>query len=431
VSQSRAPYGALSALAIFLATGEVAGADALEPLLPPWSSVALSPDVRSVRVPRGEQTIAFAPSRDAARRGTAAEGALLPLFGAAFGPGCRSSWLHVGPEAWLCADEAQLTPASPLAAASAPLPFEDGLPFRYYFAGEGGARAYRRLIDFDIEEPAFELERGFAVALVAEQVLRGERYGYTRRGLWVRMSEFGAAHPSAFVGERLEVADSSAPLSFAWAHRDRVPTYRRVGAAFIATGDVIARHERVTWLGDERVFGTSYARVDEHRWVRAADVRRPSLAAPPDEVDVARGERWIDVELATQTLVAYEGVRPVYATLVSTGRGKTGSVLATPVGTHRIWVKLLSATMDNLEDPEAANYYRIEDVPYVQFFAKGVGLHAAFWHRSFGTTRSHGCVNLAPRDAAWLFSFTGPRVPSGWAAALPTRFERGTVVRVR
>lgn len=431
MSAARASSGALTALAISSLAGAVAGADALKVVLPPWSSVALSPDVRSVRVPRGEQTIAFGPSREAARRGTASEGALLPLFGAAVGPGCKSTWLHVGPEAWLCADEAQLTQASPLTATEGAPSFEDGLPFRYFFAGEGGARAYRRLVDFDVEEPAFELERGFAVAIVAEQVLRGERYGYTRRGLWVRMSEFGPARPTTFVGERLDVADGSAELPFAWVHHDRAPTFRRVGPAFVATGDTLARLDRVGWYGEERVLGTTYARIDEQRWIRAADVRHPTLASAPSEVDVARSERWIDVELATQSLVAYEGPRPVYATLVSTGRGKPGSALATPVGAHRIWVKLLSATMDNLEEPDAAHYYRIEDVPHVQFFAKGVGLHAAFWHRSFGHTRSHGCVNLAPRDAAWLFRFSGPHLPAGWAAALPTRFDRGTVVRVR
>ena len=48
------------------------------------------------------------------------------------------------------------------------------------------------------------------------------------------------------------------------------------------------------------------------------------------------------------------------------------------------------------EDENAARYYRMETVPYVQYFSKGVGLHGAFWHRSFGQVRSHGCVNALP-----------------------------------
>jgi lipoprotein-anchoring transpeptidase ErfK/SrfK len=146
---------------------------------------------------------------------------------------------------------------------------------------------------------------------------------------------------------------------------------------------------------------------------------------------VREGERWIDVELASQTLVAYQGDRPVFATLVSTGKGREGTELATPKGESRIWVKLESSNMDNLEDEEAERYYAIEDVPYVQFFAKGVGLHGAFWHRSFGQVRSHGCVNLAPLDAQRLFSFTSPHLPAGWTAVLPTDVEEGTIVRVR
>jgi hypothetical protein len=73
----------------------------------------------------------------------------------------------------------------------------------------------------------------------------------------------------------------------------------------------------------------------------------------------------------------------------------------------------------------------MESVPYVQYFSKGVGLHGAYWHRSFGNVRSHGCVNLAPLDAQRLFSFTSPRLPAGWTAVLPTEHESGTVVRVR
>ncbi len=67
----------------------------------------------------------------------------------------------------------------------------------------------------------------------------------------------------------------------------------------------------------------------------------------------------------------------------------------------------------------------------MQFFDKGVALHGAFWHRDFGRVRSHGCVNLAPRDAQWIFDFTSPHLPEGWSAVLPTPLERGTAVRVR
>src|SRR5262249_55676237 len=117
---------------------------------------------------------------------------------------------------------------------------------------------------------------------------------------------------------------------------------------------------------------------DTDEWIAAKDVAIPTIAPPPSEA--RPGERWIDVELSTQTLVAYEGTKPVYATIVSTG--KPGVDTATPKGTHRIWVKLESSDMDNLDADiqESDKRYSIEDVPYVQFFDKAVGLHAAFWH---------------------------------------------------
>jgi hypothetical protein len=98
---------------------------------------------------------------------------------------------------------------------------------------------------------------------------------------------------------------------------------------------------------------------------------------------------------------------------------------------HRLWVKLVSTNMDDLENDEVEQHYSIEDVPYVQFFDKAVALHGAFWHRDFGKPHSHGCVNLAPRDAEWLFGFTSPHVPAGWSAVMPMAYEKGTVVRVR
>jgi lipoprotein-anchoring transpeptidase ErfK/SrfK len=146
---------------------------------------------------------------------------------------------------------------------------------------------------------------------------------------------------------------------------------------------------------------------------------------------VKSGEHWFDVELATQTLVAYVGERPVFATLVSSGRGPEGSALATPKGLHRIWVKLASSDMDNLENLEANQNYAIQAVPWVMYFQTGYGLHGTFWHHAFGRVQSHGCVNLSPIDAERLFDWASPKLPSGWTAVLPTVYEQGSLVRVR
>ncbi len=87
--------------------------------------------------------------------------------------------------------------------------------------------------------------------------------------------------------------------------------------------------------------------------------------------------------------------------------------------------------MANVERGELDAHYSLEDVPYVQFFDRAVGLHGTYWHGDFGHVRSHGCVNLTPLDARWMFAFTEPHVPTGWVAAYPTALDAGTIVRVR
>ena len=53
---------------------------------------------------------------------------------------------------------------------------------------------------------------------------------------------------------------------------------------------------------------------------------------------------------------------------------------------------------------------RVEDVQWVQYYDKkdGIAIHSAYWHHDFGKRKSHGCVNLAPDDAKWLFGWTSP-----------------------
>jgi lipoprotein-anchoring transpeptidase ErfK/SrfK len=128
-------------------------------------------------------------------------------------------------------------------------------------------------------------------------------------------------------------------------------------------------------------------------------------------------------------LVAYEGTRPVFATLVSTGRGGLDdpeTTSATVQGTFFIHEKHVSATMDGDEASDDA--FDLHDVPYVQYFHQGYALHGAYWHDEFGKLRSHGCVNLAPADAAWLFEWTDPQVPSEWHGA--ANQKSGTLVYI-
>jgi hypothetical protein len=419
---------ALTAGAAFL----TAGAASAGGYSPPWGDATLQPGVQSARILLADQPLLAGPWGSAARRGSAARDVHLPIFAAKRGPGCKGAWLEVGPFAWVCEDAAEPSTAAPIDAGRAILPeSSDGLPYRYFFVGSEGSYAYKQLDGVDVSEPAMALQPGFALAIVAERNLDGARYGRTEHNLWVPMRDLGPVRSFAFQGEVIaDAKDHRIPV--AWVVTDRAHVLSKPSSGAL-TSVTKVRFEAVPVLDvvEGPAPGSRFLRIGESAWISAKDVRHPPLTEPPAEVDAAAGERWIDVDLETQTLTAYEGKRPVFATIVSTGKGKPGTPLGTPTGTHRIWIKLLTSDMDNLEDDNASRYYRIEDVPWVQYFSKGVGLHGAFWHRSFGAVRSHGCVNLAPLDAQRLFTWTGPHIPAGWTAAFPTAHERGTVIRVR
>ena len=230
---------------------------------------------------------------------------------------------------------------------------------------------------------------------------------------------------------------------------------------------------------------------DKTVWLDARDLG--IVAKPPQWPEVAtKGEKWIDISLGQQTLVLYEGKRPTYATLVSTGRDgmqDPETTLSTPQGTFRLQSKHVAAAMDSDEQSNVAGGHRsrhvgwdaearatakrllaaeeagkplskedarrlanikkgrhpeygvtrrrgsstfeLRDVPWIQYFAAGYALHGAYWHDVFGIPRSHGCVNLAPIDARLVFQWTDPPVPEGWHGVnIGEEMGEGTVVHI-
>jgi lipoprotein-anchoring transpeptidase ErfK/SrfK len=227
-------------------------------------------------------------------------------------------------------------------------------------------------------------------------------------------------------------------------------------------------------------------------WLRARDLAL--VAAPPEWPDIAdRGSKWIDISITQQTLVLYQGKKPFYATLVSTGRDKLGDpkeTLSTPRGSFKLQSKHVAAAMDSEEnssvsggqrsrpaahtestkatverlkkaraagedldeddkrrlanvdkgrDPEygitvrrGSAGFELRDVPWIQYFAAGYALHGAYWHDVFGVPRSHGCVNLSPIDARVVFRWTDPPVPEGWHGInIGSEMGEGTAVIIR
>lgn len=390
----------------------------------PWiepGEIPLPEWAKSVEILREDEALSVSPG--GTRRGLVFSGVKLPLLGATRGPGCLSRWLLVGPLAYICSDKVKFSADPPGVDESIHPTPADAMPYRYYFVGKDGADAYAKLSDADDETPAEQLERGWSVSGVSEVSYKGATYVITRKGRYIPRKQLGAITPFAFHGETL-----NGSLAVGWVLVDKTnvlndakPNAKVIGAR--------TRLQKLDVLESKTVNKEVFLRIGDGEWIRGKDARVPTSAPIPEEV--TPGARWLDIELATQTLVAYEGERPVFATVVSTGRAAG----TTPKGVHKIWVKLRSSTMSNADDAkdttDDAEPYSIEDVPWVQYFSNGVAIHAAFWHRKFGYTHSHGCVNLAPLDAMRLFDWTMPRLPKGWDAVFPTTAEPPTIIRVR
>jgi hypothetical protein len=233
--------------------------------------------------------------------------------------------------------------------------------------------------------------------------------------------------PSRWGGTRLgDDTGWGVPFAFVWPRGGMYATYvfpKPVG------GPVVREIEQRTPVPvldtalDKAGKPVAY-RIGDGEWLSAIDIKVFSPLPPPPLLQP--GERWIDVDLDAQILVAYEGDVPVYATLVSSGSKDT----ATKTGIYRIWRKESEADMNGLngEDP-----YSVATVPWTQFFSveDQYALHTAYWHDGFGRARSHGCVNLAPRDARWLYFWSDPQVPPGWVMAAGNIDAPGSIVRIR
>lgn len=124
----------------------------------------------------------------------------------------------------------------------------------------------------------------------------------------------------------------------------------------------------------------------------------PPPPGSPRPAAVGAAEKWIDVNLTTQTLVAYEGDTSVLTTLISSGAWQYPTV----TGEFRTYLKYETQLMNGY----LLGYdYYTPDVPSVMYFYEDYAIHGAYWHNNFGTPVSHGCVNATPADAAWLFNW--------------------------
>jgi hypothetical protein len=136
----------------------------------------------------------------------------------------------------------------------------------------------------------------------------------------------------------------------------------------------------------------------------------PKVELTPLSPDVPPVAKRIEVRTQDQTVIAYEFDQPVFMTRAATGGHFSNGNFATPAGRHITFHKRPSRHMaaGNL----AYNGYDLPGVPWIVYFTEsGVSFHGTYWHNNYGHPRSHGCVNLTPRAAKWLYRWTIPVVP--------------------
>lgn len=154
----------------------------------------------------------------------------------------------------------------------------------------------------------------------------------------------------------------------------------------------------------------------------------------PISPDFDPDKKKIIVNLTYQTLSCLEGDNEVYFCRVSSGakwdaQGNIVDNWSTPVGDgHRTWRKTISIHMAG---GTVSGGYDTPGVSWSTFFSgTGVAIHSTFWHNDYGVPRSHGCVNVRPEDAKWIFRWTTPVVdldPGDITVGMPG----GTAVNVQ
>lgn len=264
---------------------------------------------------------------------------------------------------------------------------------------------------------------------ITHRVARGSTLAFTKEFAWqdrswlltwdrgiVPKDKVRMFPDSDFQGVALD-EEQRLPMAF---FRDKPrPQYRRSDGKFVRTDKAWPRLSRVALTGAEATIGAKrYLETKEGVWCDAQDATVARRRPVPLIVQQKRGLRtWLDISILGGVLVAYEYDTPVYATLISPGRGgiphpphPTLDTASTPLGTFAVVGKFLTATMVSGSNSALVH----AEVNYTQNFSGPYALHGAYWHDRWGEKMSGGCVNLAPIDARRIFAWTEPRLPEGW-----------------
>lgn len=244
------------------------------------------------------------------------------------------------------------------------------------------------------------LGTGFIYVNLVELVEEaGQPFYRIRTGEYLRAADVGEVEVTKFQGM---LFNDQPVLPIAWVVSSVRPS-ARPGQAPPGFGPRLTRKAVVQIFATVRVGEWDWYLIGPNTWVEQRAVSRLNLNPPPPGVT----GKWIQVDLFEQTLAAYEGDRLVYATLVSSGLDEW----PTQPGLFNVYARLVADRMRGSYRDDGSDYYYLEAVPWVMYYDGQRALHGEYWHDGLGFQRSHGCVNLAPLDARWLFNWSEMGTP--------------------
>ncbi len=296
----------------------------------------------------------------------------------------------------------------------------------YVFAAEAGAPG---LAPVGEGVKVGSLRRGSGVAITGSLELESisglRRFAVTADGYLVPTDRLRPALGATWHG--LELDKVGLPVAFV--HKLGVHTYSFSDGKAVKHDDDVERRAAVPLTGKFRtVGGVRFEETREGEWMRAQDlvliVKRHKY---PEFVHA--GQKWLDVSIANQTLTAYEGTHPVYATLISTGRDTLkdpATSASTPRGSFRVVGRHVTRAIDT---KEVGGSFDVADAPWVLDLDGGFALTGAFWGDGMGEAGTFHNVELAPIDAHRLWAWAGGELPDGWQGVEGE--DEGVMVSVR
>ncbi|MEY4577022.1 MAG: hypothetical protein RL701_1725 [Pseudomonadota bacterium] len=327
------------------------------------------------------------------------------------GRGCGTKrYFALEPLGYICSSEAKPTPAPPTSEPVLKLVEGTPLPFRYAMVliEEGALMPMWASVAAlqDHAEPERQLSRGDTIALAPNPDIisfEGANYYVSVDG---KVLQVKGTHQvenfSRWQGVQLTAATH---LPFGWVLPLKAPVYAAPDGAKV---DEVTQRTPLDILEEQTIGKNRWVRVGEARWMKEKHLNEVRKIVRPQ--GTGTNAQWFDVDLGEQVVVAYRGDQPEYATLTSSGHDPNH----TPRGNYPIWGKVTSITMKSQEYDDIPYY--VNHVPWVTFFQAHNALHGAYWHDRFGNTKSHGCVNLAPNDAKYIFDWLEPNLPHGWTS---------------